>query len=156
MAEELERIYVVPLGAAYEKPRVKRANRTVKLLRSFIARHMKAGEESVSLSSAVNSAIWESGIKKPPRRLKVIANRNKEGKVNVYLSGEKEEQAKASEITEKRKEAKKKLAGEKKEATPKKEEKKQEPVAAPEKPEAKSDVPTAQKKNSAPKKKEKS
>ncbi len=116
MAEELERIYTIPLGDAYAKPRVKRAKVAVKLLRSFISRHMRAGEGSVSLSGAVNSAIWESGMKKPPRKLKVIANKDKEGKVKVTLAGEKEEQAKTTEQASKRKEEKKKKAAAKKEA----------------------------------------
>ena len=118
MAEELERIYTIPLGDAYAKPRAKRAKVAVKILRSFISRHMKAGEESVSISGAVNSAIWESGMKKPPRKLKVIANRDKEGKVKVTLTGEKEEQAKATEQVSKRKEEKKKKT-EAKKAAPK-------------------------------------
>ncbi|MFH1471008.1 MAG: 50S ribosomal protein L31e [Candidatus Micrarchaeota archaeon] len=110
MAEELERIYVVPLRKAYDKPRIKRAKIAVKILRSFISRHMKAGEESVSLSSAVNSAIWESGMKKPPKRVKVIASRDKEGKVSVTLDGEKEAAQKKSEKATKKEDARKEKA----------------------------------------------
>ena len=42
--EELERIYVVPLREAYEKPRIKRAKKAAQILRSFISRHMKVEE----------------------------------------------------------------------------------------------------------------
>ncbi len=108
--DELERIYTIPLGKAYAKPRVKRARIAVKILRAFVARHMKVGDESVSMSGVVNSAVWESGIKKPPRRLKIIANRDKEGKVKVTLVGEKEEAAKRAEKEAKKRDAKKKPA----------------------------------------------
>jgi large subunit ribosomal protein L31e len=43
---------------------------------------MKA--EEVSLSNEVNSVIWARGINKPPRKVKVRAVKDKEGKVVVY------------------------------------------------------------------------
>jgi large subunit ribosomal protein L31e len=104
--EEIERIYTVPLGAAYDKPRAKRAKRTVKLIRAFAARHMKVGEDFVWISAAVNDAIWASGMKKPPRKLKIITNKDKEGKVTVSLSGEKEAASKKMENDSKKKEKK--------------------------------------------------
>ena len=116
--EELERIYVVPLREAYEKPRIKRAKKAAQILRSFISRHMKVEESAVNISNSANSAIWESGIKKPPRKIRVVANRDKEGKVTVSIVGEKEELAKkeqkAANKAEKKKE--KKPPAEKKEA----------------------------------------
>ncbi|MFH1447558.1 MAG: 50S ribosomal protein L31e [Candidatus Micrarchaeota archaeon] len=126
--EELERIYVVPLAKAYEKPRIKRARIATRILRSFVSRHMKVEESSVKISSMTNSAIWISGIKKPPRRIKISAKRSKEGIVNVYLVDEKEQIAKAAE-------KKKKKEGPPKKEEPKKEEKpgKEEPGKKPEK-----------------------
>ncbi len=128
--EELERVYMVPLGKAYDKPRLKRARVAIKILRSFVSRHMKVDESSVKFSSATNHAIWYSGIKKPPRKIKITAKRTKEGMVNVHLVGEKEAEAKAAEKKKKKQESKKKAKpAEKKEDKPaekpvKKEEKK--------------------------------
>ena len=119
--EKLERVYVVPLGKAYEKPRIKRAKIASKLLRSFISRHMKVDESSVLISSSLNNAVWASGIKKPPRRLKVAASRDEEGIVRVALVEENEEKERAAEKAKARAE-RKKAASEKK-PKPAKEEK---------------------------------
>lgn len=143
--EELERVYVVPLADAYEKPRAKRAKIAVKILRSFISRHMKVGEESVNISGPVNDEIWTSGMKKPPRRIKVTVKRDKEGHVSVELVGEKEAQAKASEKAKQKEEKRKKAASEKKEK-PKEEAKA---------PEAPAEKKPEEKKSANPKKKKK-
>jgi large subunit ribosomal protein L31e len=113
--EELERVYVVPLGKVYEKPRIKRAKLAAKELRSFISRHMKVSGDSVRISSSANSALWASGIKKPPRRIRVVANRDKEGLVRVSLVEEKEAEAKLSQKAA-RKAEKRKKEGEQKAA----------------------------------------
>jgi len=105
--EELERIYVVPFREAYEKPRIKRAKKAAQILRSFISRHMKVEESAVKISNFANSAIWTSGIKKPPRKIRVVANRDKEGKVAVSIVGEKEELAKKEQKAANRAEKKK-------------------------------------------------
>ena len=81
---DLERIYVVPFWQAYEGVRTRRSKKAVTVLRSFISRHMKADEENVSISEAVNSAIWRRGIQKPPRKIKVKAVKSGE-KVSVML-----------------------------------------------------------------------
>jgi large subunit ribosomal protein L31e len=117
--EELERVYTVPFGAVYDKPRTKRAKLAAKMLRAFVCRHMKATPEQVKISSVTNSAIWESGMKKPPRRIKIIANKSKEGIVQVTLVGEKEEALKTAEKVKARKEEKaQKKPKEKKQAAP--------------------------------------
>jgi large subunit ribosomal protein L31e len=87
MAEE--RIYTIPLQDAYTKPSTKRAKRAVVILRSFVSRHMKVPEDSVSISSDTNSLIWRDGMKKPPRRIKVKVSKDKET-VKVTLLDEKE------------------------------------------------------------------
>jgi len=71
MSMALERIYTIPLREAYEAKRGKRGKRAIDLIRAFIARHMKADEEDISISSGVNSAVLARSIQKPPRRIKV-------------------------------------------------------------------------------------
>jgi large subunit ribosomal protein L31e len=131
---ELERIYTVNLTKAYEYIRTRRARRTVKLLRAFIARHMKADEEQVRISNMTNSEIFSHGMEKPPRRMRIQAIKDA-GLVNVYLVGEQEKIAtslKAIEAKTKAREIARKAAADKKKAAGdvKKAEKKEAPAAA--------------------------
>ncbi|MCI0504346.1 50S ribosomal protein L31e [Candidatus Micrarchaeota archaeon] len=122
---KLERIYTVPLGDAYETVRNKRTPRAVKILRAFIARHMKSEGARIILSEALNSRLWVRSIQKPPRRIKVRLVKD-DGVVRAYLSDEKVEEPKKAAKKEEKKEAPK--------AEVKKEEKKAEgkPSAKPE------------------------
>ncbi len=77
-----ERMYVVPFRRVWATPRGKRTPRAVRVLREYVARHMKVGE--VVISNEVNEQIWSRGISKPPRNLRIRAVKDKEGKVIVY------------------------------------------------------------------------
>ena len=66
-----ERIYTIPLRKAFGSPRTKRTSKAVKIVREFLAKHMKVTEDHISISEVVNSALWQRGIQKPPRRIKV-------------------------------------------------------------------------------------
>jgi large subunit ribosomal protein L31e len=78
-----ERIYTIPLRHAWVvTPRGKRAPRAVRDVRAFVARHMKA--EEIAVSNEVNAALWNRGINKPPRKIKIRAVKDKEGKVIIY------------------------------------------------------------------------
>jgi len=79
-----ERIYVIPLAKARRGPRNKRAKKAIRYLREYMTRHFKP--ESLIISQEVNEKIWERGIQKPPRKLKVRATKNIDGLVVVYLS----------------------------------------------------------------------
>lgn len=92
-----ERIYTVPLGKASIQPPNKRASRAVRMLRSFIIKHMKLearkeeeteeeGPKQLVISNEVNEKIWSRGIEKPPRKIRVRAAKDKEGNVTVYLA----------------------------------------------------------------------
>ncbi|MGA3191160.1 MAG: 50S ribosomal protein L31e [Candidatus Bathyarchaeia archaeon] len=92
-----ERIYTVPLGKARIVPANKRSSRAVRMLRSFIIKHMKlearkegeAEEEEpkrLIISNEVNEKMWKRGIEKPPRKIRVRAAKDKEGNVTVYLA----------------------------------------------------------------------
>jgi len=89
-----EKFYTIPLGRAWLSPRKKRAPRAMRILKSFVSKHMKLrteaeGEEEAEklvISNEVNERIWGRGIEKPPRKLKVRAVRDKEGMVTVYLA----------------------------------------------------------------------
>lgn len=88
MAEE--RTITVPLRITRITPRTKRANRAISEIRAHIAQHMKAEESQVWIDTAVNEAVWERGIQKPPRKITVRAVRLDDGLVEVSLPVEAE------------------------------------------------------------------
>lgn len=79
-----ERIYVIPLAKARKGPRNKWAKKSIRFLREFMTRHFKP--ESLIISQEVNEKIWERGIQKPPRKLKVRVTKNIDGLCVVYLA----------------------------------------------------------------------
>lgn len=90
-----EKVYTIPLGRAWISTRRKRAPRAMRLVRSFIQRHMKVKEEAleegeegerVVISNEVNERIWSRGIQKPPRKIRVRAAKDKEGIITIYLA----------------------------------------------------------------------
>lgn len=90
-----ERIYTIPLGKAWASPRKRRSPRAIRLIKSFVQRHMKVGtkteeeeegEGRLIISNEVNQLVWRRGIEKPPRKIRVRAVKDKEGNVTVYLA----------------------------------------------------------------------
>lgn len=86
MADEIERIMVVPLRKAKMAPRTRRTNRAVKEVRIFIARHMKTEEDKVWIDASVNERLWKNGIRNPPSRISVKAVKYDDGLVEVSLA----------------------------------------------------------------------
>ncbi|MGD0996382.1 MAG: 50S ribosomal protein L31e [Candidatus Bathyarchaeia archaeon] len=92
-----ERTYTIPLQRALVRPPKKRAPRAMQLIRAFVTKHMKlemkVSEEEeeeelpqLIISQEVNEKIWDRGIKKPPRKIRVRAAKDKDGNVTVYLA----------------------------------------------------------------------
>ena len=93
-----ERIYTVPLGKALITPPRRRTPRAMRMLRTFIIKHMKLeakkpeeGEEeeeppTLTISNEVNEKLWARGIEKPPRKIRIRAAKDKDGNVTVYLA----------------------------------------------------------------------
>ena len=89
-----EKFYTIPLRRAWVSPRKKRAPKAMRILKSFVMRHMKLrteaeGEEEAEelvISNEVNERVWSRGIEKPPRKIRVRAVKNKEGVVTIYLA----------------------------------------------------------------------
>ncbi len=113
----LEREYIIPLRKEFQKaPKYKRAKKTIKALKEFLAKHMKS--DNIKIGKYLNLKVWEHGIKNPPHKLKVKTEKYDDGLVKAELFGAPVEKPKE----EKKKPIKKEG---KKEVTPKKEEKKQ-------------------------------
>ena len=67
-----ENIYVIPLWRSWISGRgYRRANKAVRYLKRFIARHMR--NPNIKISPDVNKLIWHRGIRNPPRKIKVRA-----------------------------------------------------------------------------------
>ena len=92
-----ERFYTIPLQKALIRPPKGRAPRAMQLIKLFVAKHMKMDmkvsdeEEAEELpqlvvSQEVNEKIWDRGIEKPPRKIKVRVTKDKDGNVMVYLA----------------------------------------------------------------------
>lgn len=90
-----ERVYTIPLRRAWIAPRKKRAPRAMRIVKSYVQRHMKVepevkGEEEeegrLVVSNEVNERLWSRGIEKPPRNIRVRAVKDKEGVVTLYLA----------------------------------------------------------------------
>ncbi|MBU3941878.1 MAG: 60S ribosomal protein L31 [Nanoarchaeota archaeon] len=104
----LEREYIIPLRKEFQKaPKYKRAKKTIKALKEFLAKHMKS--DNIKLGKYLNLKVWEHGIKNPPHKIKVKAEKFDDGLVKAELVGAPVEKPKE----------------EKKKTTPKKEEKKE-------------------------------
>jgi len=89
-----ERIYTIPLSRAWISPPKRRAPRAIRLVKSFIMKHMKIKTapteeaERLVISKEVNEKIWSCGIKNPPRNIRVRAAKDKEGTVTLHLAEE--------------------------------------------------------------------
>jgi len=91
-----EKFYTIPLGKAWIFPRKKRAPKAMRIVKSFIKKHMKLrteveveGEEEAEklvISNEVNEKLWSRGIEKPPRKIRVRAVKDKEGVITVHLA----------------------------------------------------------------------
>jgi large subunit ribosomal protein L31e len=77
-------IHVVPLRRVYYGRRMNRADRALRLLKKYVARHYKEAERII-IHPAVNNFIWSRGREKPPRRVVVEVRFNKEEKVAEVL-----------------------------------------------------------------------
>ncbi len=66
-----EREYVIPLRRVFIGPSYMRAERTVRALRSFLARHLRTKPESILIDPSLNELIWSRGARAGWRRLKV-------------------------------------------------------------------------------------
>lgn len=75
----LEREYTIPLRRAWLKAaEYKRVRKSVKTIRTFIARHMKVperDESKVKINKWLNHELWFRGIKHPPAKIKVKAKK---------------------------------------------------------------------------------
>ncbi len=78
----LERKYTVNLTDAYAKPKYKRSDRAISLLRDFCLRHMKG--KAVKVSAELNNAIRTSV--RPQKKVQVLLQKDEAGTVFAALA----------------------------------------------------------------------
>ncbi len=80
---------VIPLRAAWNVPRTKRANRAMAEIRNHVSQHMKIQEnEEIWIDQAVNEVIWSRGMQKPPRKIRIVCTREEGFPLEVKLAEE--------------------------------------------------------------------
>lgn len=77
-----EKFYDLNLRRIWNAPREKRTPRAVRFLREFVSARMKTTE--VSLAEETNSMLWQRGISKPPRKIRIRVVKDKDGRVIVF------------------------------------------------------------------------
>ena len=84
MAEELERIYIIPLRKlGYTSS--KAAPTAIKRVKHFLTKHMKVEKEKIWIDDSLNKAIWSHGKYKMPSKIRVKAVKFEDGVVEAYL-----------------------------------------------------------------------
>ena len=89
-----ERFYTIPLRKVWISPRKKRAPKAARVVRQFVAKHMKIQTEfdedeepeRLVIDNEVNEKLWSRGIEKPPRKIRVRVVKDNEGVVTVLLA----------------------------------------------------------------------
>jgi large subunit ribosomal protein L31e len=85
---DLKRNYVVPLRRKTKTaPRWRRTKKAVRVLKEFVAKHMKC--DNVLVCAELNIHLWKKGAKNPPGKVEVVCLKttiNNSEKVLVNLS----------------------------------------------------------------------
>jgi len=84
MAEEIEKIYVIPLKKKGFKSSVA-APIAVKRVRQFLTKHMKVKTEDIWMDDSLNNALWTHGKYRMSSKIRVKAVKFDDGVVEVYL-----------------------------------------------------------------------
>ena len=84
MAEEIEKIYVIPLKKKGFKSS-RSAPTAVKRVKSYLTKHMKVEEENIWIDDSLNNSIWEKGKYNMASKIRVKAVKFDDGVVEAYL-----------------------------------------------------------------------
>ena len=84
MAEEIEKIYVIPLKKKGFKSSMA-APIAVKRVKQFLTKHMKVEAEDIWMDDSLNNALWTHGKYRMPSKIRVKAVKFDDGVVEAYL-----------------------------------------------------------------------
>ncbi|HDD36386.1 MAG TPA: 50S ribosomal protein L31e [Archaeoglobus veneficus] len=83
----VERVYSIKLRQKMKKyPRWLRAKKSMRYIRKFLSKHMKAEIDNVKLDASINEKVWERGAQKPPARIRIRAVKFDDGSVEAELA----------------------------------------------------------------------
>ena len=96
MAEDVERVFTVPLRMTKQIPKTKRAPRAIKEIKEYVRQHLAdksmskddLPEKDVWIDYRLNELIWSRGIENPPSKVRVKAIRFEDGLIEVSLPEE--------------------------------------------------------------------
>jgi large subunit ribosomal protein L31e len=112
LSQEAERVYTINLGKVWLSPNNQRAKRAINMIREFTEHHMKTGQ--VKIDQDLSKAVWNQGIRSPPRKIRVKMAKTDDGYVMVSPY----EEEKKAEAPKPKKEEKTETKVEKVEAKP--------------------------------------
>jgi len=81
LSQESERVYTINLGKVWLSPNNQRAKRAINMIKEFTEHHMKT--EQIKIDQDLSHAIWERGIRSPPRKIRVKMAKTDDGYVMV-------------------------------------------------------------------------
>ena len=84
MAEEIEKIYIIPLKKKGFKSSVA-APIAIKRVKQFLTKHMKVEAEDIWMDDSLNNALWAHGKYRMPSKIRVKAVKFDDGVVEAYL-----------------------------------------------------------------------
>lgn len=84
MAEEFERVYVIPLKKMSFKSS-SAAPSAIKRVKGFLTRHMKVEKDKIWIDDSLNEAVWARGRYQIPGKIRVRAVKFEDGVVEAYL-----------------------------------------------------------------------
>ncbi len=84
MAEEIEKIYVIPLKKKGFKSSMA-APIAVKRVKQFLTKHMKVEAKDIWMDDSLNNALWAHGKYRMPSKIRVKAVKFDDGVVEAYL-----------------------------------------------------------------------
>jgi len=84
MAEEIEKIYIIPLRKNNFKTS-KAAPTAIKRVKNYLTRHMKVEEKNIWMDDSLNNALWSKGKYNMPSKIRVKAVKFDDGVVEASL-----------------------------------------------------------------------
>jgi len=113
LSQEAERVYTINLGKVWLSPNNQRAKRAINMIREFTEHHMKTAQ--IKIDQDLSHAVWERGIRSPPRKIRVKMAKTDDGYVMVSpYEDEVKPKAKKEEAKPEPKEEKKEVKAEEK------------------------------------------
>ncbi len=81
MSLESERVYTINLGKVLLSPDNQRAKRAINMIKEFARHHMKS--ETIKIEEDVAHLVWSRGMRRPPRRIRVMMSTTSDGSILV-------------------------------------------------------------------------